>query len=176
MSSSNLSKCIPLEIHGDGAQSSKRQKFRIQTMISPLCLLSGIRSTLDTRLLQSCLRLMLIMFTQAKTVWIFVLVLILRINVWNAALSVQNSLEEIELWLCWSLFWCSVGVDPPVDPNGHPFSDNYLPERARLANTSLAGGFRFFISGHRGDQEYIVNAFLLIFFKRRLWYQSYLTF
>ena len=56
-----------------------------------------------------------------------------------------------------------MGIHPPVDPNGRPFSDNYLPERARLANTSLAGGFRFFISGHRGDQEYMVIAFFVVF-------------
>jgi len=52
------------------------------------------------------------------------------------------------------------GLHPSTDPYGRFFDEEYFPQRARIAGTSLAGGYRFFLSGHRGDWQYFVGAFL----------------
>ena len=50
---------------------------------------------------------------------------------------------------------------PAADPFGEPFSPEYMPQRRRLANTPIAGGYRFVLDGVQADQDYIRLIFTL---------------
>lgn len=84
---------------------------------------------------------------------------ILRLNIWGSWKSVDNSYRIIDLWLAWSFLALSEGLHPHADPFGNKFSTTYLPNRFALAGSPIAGKWCCFVSGHRGDWQYLVPLF-----------------
>ena len=50
---------------------------------------------------------------------------------------------------------------PEPDPWGRPFSMDYYPERALVANDDVAGPFRFVLDGIQGDADFVAAMFEL---------------
>jgi hypothetical protein len=53
------------------------------------------------------------------------------------------------------------GRHPECDPWGQIFSENYHPQRARKANTRIAGRFHMVLDGIQGDADFIAAMFKL---------------
>lgn len=54
-----------------------------------------------------------------------------------------------------------MGRHPERDPWGKKFGFSYHPERARMANQQLAGGFKFILDGIQGDADFVSAMFQL---------------
>ena len=80
-----------------------------------------------------------------------------RLSIWSNCMTVDTSYTRIDTWLAWSFWWLGQGVHPDQDPFGRRFDESYWPQRAQISGTRIAGKWRCFLSGHRGDWQYLAS-------------------
>ena len=121
---------IPLSLHGDGVPVLQVGK-------------SGAKS-FEVYSLQS-------LFVTGSTLT----VKLMLFGLWSS-IATDASWREVWRIVTWSLRWLYMGVWPPVDWNGEPWSDTHPSERS-LANQPLAGDYFGVIYAFKGDLDYFTK-------------------
>ncbi|CAL1130239.1 unnamed protein product [Cladocopium goreaui] len=120
---------IPFRLFGDGAESSRKQKFEILTLVLPVVSHANRSSaTMDTRILISCM---------------------------SGTYCNHYSRTRILETIAWSFEALSTGKYPRCDPWGRPFTAQYHPHRMRLAGKRIAGNYVGVLEAFQGDQDFI---------------------
>eukprot|EP00434_Breviolum_minutum_P044970 symbB.v1.2.040227.t1/scaffold7085.1/size15199/2 len=121
-----LQHVVPFRIFGDGAESHRKHKFEILTLVLPV--LTGRSATMDTHILLSCM---------------------------SGTYCNSSSRLRILETLRWSFDALSSGCFPKADPWGTEWSESYYPHRKSMGGQRIAGPYVGVLEGLQGDQDFI---------------------
>lgn len=120
----DLSKIIPLVIHGDDADSHRRRSFTVTTMGSV---------TVNKTNLWDC-KVLLYCFDTSR--------------------GTDLTAATLDMWVCWSLWECQMGVFFDKDPWDRDFAQH---SKGRSGN--ICGPYKAILALHKGDEKYLQKAY-----------------